>query len=153
MTLPIPDLRLVARRLENYFFPLVFLILAAALLSLRRIPNWARAIRGAGWPAVEGRVETVAVNGFAEQSLAEIGYSYLVDGARYSGYFSRQFADQQDAWTYLNPLKGRVLIVRYKPSAPGTSAFRLTEQSAIFKARAGNFPRTLFRVFRENMRS
>ena len=50
---------------------------------------------------VEGKIEALTVTTFAEQSLAQLAYSYLVDGERYSGYFTRQFADEQDAWDYV----------------------------------------------------
>jgi hypothetical protein len=67
---------------------------------------------------VEGKIETVTVSTFAEQSLSELSYSYVIDGERYSGYFTRQFADEQDAWDYVRPLKGQPIFVRHKPSNP-----------------------------------
>ncbi len=81
-------------------------ILVTVLLFLKRLPGWLRSIRGASWPMTQGRVETVNVRTLAEQSLGEAGYSYLVEGERYAGYFSRQFADEQDAWDYVRPLQG-----------------------------------------------
>ena len=67
---------------------------------------------------VEGKIETVTVSTFAEQSLSELSYSYVIDGERYSGYFTRQFADEKDAWDYVRPLKGQPIFVRHKPSNP-----------------------------------
>ena len=134
------------------YSPRPFLVLVAGWLVVKRLPNWIRSIRGAGWPAVEGKVETVEVKSFAEQSLAEIGYSYLVEGVRYSGYFSRQFADEQDAWSYVDPLKDQPIVVRCKPGAPDTSVLRLGEQSALFNAYTGNFPRRLIGRLFENTR-
>lgn len=39
---------------------------------------------------VEGDIESATVSAFAEQSLAQLGYSYRVEGERYSGHFIRQ---------------------------------------------------------------
>ncbi len=134
------------------FSPRPFLAVVAGWLFVKRLPDWIRSIRAAGWPTVEGKVETVEVKSFAEQSLAEIAYSYLVKGVRYSGYFSLQFADEQDAWSYVDPLKDQPLVVRCKPGAPGTSAIRLSEQSPLFNARPGNFSKRLIGRLFENTR-
>lgn len=128
---------------SDEYSPRPFLVLVAGWLCVKRLPDWIRSIRASGWPAVAGKVETVEVRSFAEQSLAEIAYSYLVEGVRYSGYFSRQFADEQDAWSYVDPLKDQALVVRCKPGGPGTSAIRLSEQNPLFNARSGNFPNRL----------
>jgi hypothetical protein len=64
---------------------------------IKNLPAWFRAIWGASWPMVEGNIESATVSAFAEQSLAQLAYSYRVEGERYSGYFARQFADEQDA--------------------------------------------------------
>jgi hypothetical protein len=139
--------------LRDYVLLLLFLALVAGWFFIKRLPNWIRSIRGASWPAVEGRVETVGVNAFAEQAVGEVGYSYLVEGVRYSGYFSRQFADEQDAWSYVSPLKGQSVFVRYKSDNPDTSALRPGEQSAVFKPRPGDFPKRLLSLLFENLRS
>jgi len=76
---------------------------------------------------VEGKIEAATVSVFAEQSLSELAYSYLVDGERYSGYFTRQFADEQDAWDYVHPLKGQAIFVRHKPSNPAVSSVRIVD--------------------------
>jgi hypothetical protein len=68
-----------------------------------------------------------------------LAYSYTVEGERYPGHFSRQFADQQDAFDYVQPLKGRPIFVRYKPGHPNVSAVRLAEQDSLFTAKHGSF--------------
>jgi hypothetical protein len=116
-----------------------FAIFATVLLFLRRLPALIRSIRGAGWPTAHGRVESVKVQTLAEQSLAEVAYSYLVEGERYAGYYSRQFADEQDAWDFLRPLQGQFIFVRYKPGCPEVSAVRVVDQGPMFAATQSNF--------------
>ena len=43
----------------------------------------------------QGRVETAEVVAFAQQSVAQMGYSYSVEGAIYSGFFMQQFGDSR----------------------------------------------------------
>jgi hypothetical protein len=54
----------------------------------------------------------------------------LVEAARYSGYFSQQFADEQLAWDYVRELQGQSVVVRYKPGHPDVSALRSADQQS-----------------------
>lgn len=148
-----PNSDFLVELLRDFAFFFLFLALVAGWLFLSRIPGWIRSIRSASWPSAAGEVETVAVKAFASQSLGEVAYSYSVEGVRYSGRFSRQFADEQDAWSYVTPLKGQPIVVRYKPGNPDTSALRLVEQTALFMAQPMNFLRRLLSVTAEHFTS
>jgi|KBSMisStaDraftv2_1062788.scaffolds.fasta_scaffold00429_24 hypothetical protein len=113
----------------------VFILSVAAWFSAKRIPGWWRALRAATWPIAEGRVEDCTVTTFAEQSLGELAYSYSVEGERYSGYFHQQFAAEQDAWEYIDALKGQGVFVRYKVGSPEVSAIRIDDQRPQFSSR------------------
>jgi len=143
----------IVRVISGYVFGILFLSLVAAWFLMKRLPALIRSTRGANWPIANGKVETVRVKTFAEQSLAEIGYSYLVEGERYAGYFARQFAEGQDAWSYATPLKGQSVTVRYKPGAPAISALRLDDQSSIFHSSRRSFTGGLFRVLFQNFKN
>ena len=132
--------------MREYLFALLFLLIVAAWILVKRLPSLLRTVRSANWPTAEGRVETVGVNTFAEQSLGEVGYWYSVEGIRYSGYFSQQFADEQDAWTYVNPLSRQPVVVRYKLGDPSTSTLRLREQNVLFTQRPGSFLKRLLKL-------
>ena len=105
--------------------------LVAAWFSLKRLPGLVRSIASASWPLTHGSFETVNVITFAEQALGQFGYSYSVNGERYAGYVSRQFADEQDAWDFLRSMEGQSVFVRYKATDPATSAIRIDDQSAL----------------------
>ncbi len=129
----------ISQALKDAVIALLLVLLVASCLSLKRFPLWIRSIRSAGWPTAVGTVESVSVSTFSEQSLAELAYSYIVEGERYAGHFSRQFADQQDAFDYVQPLKGRSIFVRYKPGDPSVSAVRLTEQDSLIHRQTRKF--------------
>jgi hypothetical protein len=151
MLIPHPNFTFLAWVLRNYLLFFLFLVMVAAWFFIKRLPGWVRSSWASSWPIAEGRVETVGVNAFAQQAVAEIGYSYFVEGIRYSGYFSKQFAHEQDAWNYVSPLKGENVVVRYKSSSPNVSAIRLGEQRVLFKNQSGGFSRRLVDVFLENI--
>ncbi len=125
--------------LQTFVWSLLFLTAVALWLFIKRLPAWFRTVRGASWPIAEGSIESTTVSAFAEQSLAQIAYSYRVEGERYSGYYARQFADEQDAWDYIGSLKQQPIFVRYRPADPAISAVRMADQSSGLMRADGNF--------------
>jgi hypothetical protein len=117
------------RELRNLAFILFWVALVAVWFLINRLPGWLRSLRARGWPLADGRIETVNVKEFGQQALGELGYSYLVEGNRYSGYFSWQFGGEQQAWDYVTGLKGRPVAVRYMRKNPDVSALRNADQS------------------------
>ena len=88
--------------LWQFVFACGFIVLIAAWLFIKRFPEILAAVRAAGWPVAQGRVETVAVKTLSGQALGELAYSYLAEGERYSGYLTRPFADERtrgNSWT------------------------------------------------------
>lgn len=131
----LPDIELPA----NLIPALLFAFLILAWFSLRRIPNWLRSLRSSSWPTVTATIETgdvIAVRSAgllkdtAEYANAEIGYSYVVNGERYSGYWTKQFFDEQAAWEFVGSWRGRSVTIRCRESEPQESAFRLRDQNS-----------------------
>lgn len=106
-------------------------LLVAIALFVRRIPGLYRSLRAGNWPMTQGRVETAEVVAFAQQSVAQMGYSYSVEGAIYSGVFMQQFGGEQDAWEYVDRVKGQSVVVRYHSGKSAVSAVRLADQNAL----------------------
>ena len=124
--------------LRDLAFAAAFVVLVTGWFFLKRLPGWMRSARAANWPSTDGTIETANVKVFGEQALAELGYSYLVEGTRYSGYYSQQFGDQQQAWDYLRGLQGRSVILRHKPSNPEISALRTADQQSHLDLKGGS---------------
>ncbi len=120
---------LFSREFRNVGFVLFWVSLIAAWFFVKRMPGWVRSVRARSWPMADGRIETINVKEFGQQALGELGYSYHVEGNRYSGYFSWQFGDEQQAWDYVSGLKGRPVTVRYLRNNPDISALRNADQS------------------------
>lgn len=127
-------------------------LLAASWFMFKRLPELIRSIRAASWPISEGRIETIDVSTFREQALAELGYSYVVEGERYSGYYSRQFADEQHGWDFADALRGQRVVVRYRDDHPGVSVLRATDQQSYVDLRGPGFFGSLFRAAFERLR-
>jgi hypothetical protein len=116
-----------------------FALLVATALFLRRVPGLYRSLRAGSWPMTQGRIETRKVIGFAQQSLVQLGYSYSVEGSVFAGYLTHQFADEQDAWEYVDLVKGQMIPVRYQAGQPAISAVRTADQSALHVSNQKSF--------------
>lgn len=137
---------LISRELRNFVFVLLWIALIAAWFLTKRLPGWIRSLRARSWPVADGRIETVNVKEFGQQALGELGYSYLVNGDRYSGYFSWQFGDEQQAWDYVTPLQGRPVTVRYLRENPDVSALRPADQLQT-NLKGSGFIKTIWSAF------
>jgi hypothetical protein len=135
------------RLLGEWMMLVVFPSFIAIWFFLKRIPSWLRAVAGRNWPTVQGRIETVTVKTVGDQSLAELGYSYAVQGSRYSGYLSLQFSDEQIAWDFATGLEDRCVIIRYRTTDPEVSAIRAADQPADFNFKGDSFWVNLWRRF------
>jgi hypothetical protein len=114
-----------------YVFQSVVLIAVAVWLFVKALPSKIRTLRSSRWAIAQGRIETISVdtiNTQREFATANLGYSYHVEGERFAGYYSHQFDSEQTAWEYANSLKNKVVVVRYNPRSPETSALRLEDQ-------------------------
>jgi hypothetical protein len=137
--------------IEKYVIALgliaTFVVLAATWFLLRRLPCAIRSRFAKSWPLTDGRIETVHVRTLGEQALADLGYSYLVEGTRYSGYYSQQFADEQQAWDFVRRLQGQPVVVRYKRSDPGVAAFRTEDQRSGLDFKGVSLPNAIWAAF------
>ena len=88
--------------------------------------QWLRRRAARKWPVAAGRVERVAWRqpntGTNRYFVADLAYSYVVDGQYYAGYYRRSFSDADSAAAFVESLKDRPVQVRYKPGASGTSS-------------------------------
>jgi len=128
----------ISEYLRFYAVALALAALVAVYFFIRRLPGWFRSMRASSWPGAQGTVERVNVNVVSGQALGELAYSYVAEGERYSGYCLLQFANEQDAWDTIDPLKAQSILVRYKLSNPALSAVRSADQSFFLANKHGN---------------
>jgi hypothetical protein len=55
-------------------------------------------------------------------------YGYRVHGEYYSGHFSRQYADEQIAWSFVDSLDGKSVMLRFKDNNAECSVLREADQ-------------------------
>ncbi len=133
MSVPAQFVGYLSHLVKNYLAETWLFFLLIAWFFIKSLPTRLRAVRGAAWPIAQGRIETVAVSAFNTQkqiATADLGYSYYAEGELYSGYYSRQFHDEQTAWDYASGLKDKTVLVRYKPRHPEVSTLRVNDQNA-----------------------
>ena len=91
--------------------------------------NWFRRQRAGGWPAAEGRIESVEITkpsfSFTTKRgyfVAELGYSYSVAGTLLSGRYRREFPTEHEAEEFVRDLKGKPVAIHFNSTSPTSSA-------------------------------
>ena len=125
--------RILESLARTYLLQIVSVILVGTWFFFRQFRQRICAILGRNWAIAEGKVETVNVKTFQQNCLGEIGYSYIVENEFYSGYYSRQFIDEQTAWSYVDGLKDQPVVVLFKPGEPEVSGLRIEDQNGFFR--------------------
>ena len=118
------------------------LLFAAALnFGIAGYNFWKQRVH-VGWVPATGHVESSDLRNDQKDSyllemlqrdalVAEVAYSYLVGGSYYSGHNDVVFADETEAWTYLDGYrKGDPVCVYYDPQNPEHSAIEPGKVSA-----------------------
>ena len=110
-------------------------------------PLWRRIQRhrAATWPLADGRIESVHVTpapGWlrasrrATSDVAEIGYSYSVEGMIYRGVYRRDFPSAGAAQEFIRDLYHQPVAVHYNPARPSSSAISEPSLDTLTQARA-----------------
>ncbi len=90
--------------------------------------QWLRRRAARNWPLAEARVHSAEWRqprtGTNRYFLADVAYSYVVNGQYYSGYYRRSFSDRDSAATWVEQVRGRALQVRYHPRDISRSLLR-----------------------------
>jgi len=76
--------------------------------------------RWRGWPVTRGTVDNVNVR-LDRLYFGELGYSYCVEGRRYSGFHQTGFDNEELAWEFCRALEKSLVEVRYDPKEPQIS--------------------------------
>jgi hypothetical protein len=112
-------------------WPWMFYVWAAFALAGLAKPawNWFRRQRAGGWPAAEGRIESVEITkpsfSFTTKRgyfVAELGYSYSVAGTLLSGRYRREFPTEHEAEEFVRDLKGKPVAIHFNSTSPTSSA-------------------------------
>lgn len=92
---------------------------------LRGMARAIKTLRSRQWPVTKAAVKSSSAhNGYAA-NVAEVDYTYSVNGAVYSGTHKRPFIFKSNAEIYVKHfIKGTGLNVRVKPDDPSVSFVR-----------------------------
>lgn len=113
---------------RNSTFDLVFLLVLFSVLIWWysvQFRFYFRRYEAKRWPIVVATLQKGAMGSFyvgkgASAPAAFIGYSYMVEGVRYAGFFA-VYGDAAKARALLNDLPGHEIQIRYDPSDPNLS--------------------------------
>ena len=120
----------------GYIAALVYSIVVAMLWGpaflARRFVRFVRETGTENWPRANGSITTGRVRvirgWILDYAIGELDYNYTVRGEYYSGHLSRQFADEQAAWSFVDSVSGKSVVARYKDQNVSSSALREDDQ-------------------------
>jgi hypothetical protein len=129
-------------------------ILFLLIGSAKPVWRWLQQRRALGWPTVPGRIESVAerekkqlfgTSGRASGYLAELNYSYTIDGQYWSGQYVREFGGEDEAREFVRDLQGNPVAVAYNPQDPKGSTLSQVSLATLIAMRppatGGDAPR------------
>ncbi len=103
------------------------MVVFLAILS-ERLWQWLRRRAARQWPLAEGRVEKADWHQPSTYTnryfVAELAYSYVINGQFYAGHYRRAFSNAEEAAAFVERLNGASIQVRYRDGAPATSLLR-----------------------------
>ena len=131
-----PEVTIEGGRALAYIGSLVYTAGLAAFggvaFLFRKILRSFRESQAEGWQVTSAQVTsrdvTVIHGRFLDYAIANVGYAYSISDAYYSGYLTRQFWDEQRAWTFADEYNNRQVMIKYNPSKPQKSILRLGDQ-------------------------
>lgn len=121
-------------------WPWVVYIWAAFALAGTVKPawTWMRRKQAEEWPIADGRIQSVHVTkpGFSiavrhGHFLADIEYSYSVEGTPYSAHFRNELPTEREADEFVRDLEDKPIAVRYSPGKHSSSTLRISDIEAV----------------------
>jgi hypothetical protein len=116
----------------EFLYSVALAIFSVLAFGIRGMACYVSEHRAENWPIANGTITTTnvkAVHGwFVDYALGQLGYTYTINGDYYSGYHTRQYADEQSAWTFVDARRNLPVLVRYKPSDVKVSMIREVDQ-------------------------
>jgi hypothetical protein len=93
------------------------------------------------WPRANGSIATTdvkVIHGWVvDYALGRLDYSYTVAGEYFAGSVTRQFPDEQAAWTFVDARRYKPVVVRYKDDKAQASVLRDADQDLSWREETG----------------
>ena len=109
----------------SILFGIGLAIWGSLVYLVRRFLQGIREGAATNWQTASAQITTGNVNvvhgRFVDYALATIGYAYYVEGAYYSGYLTRQFWDEQRAWSFVDGCRDKPVLVHHRFDKPQNS--------------------------------
>lgn len=114
------------------------LILVALVgVAVRGLPwNKLKTLGARSWPTTQGKIEFGTViehrTRYFSYYVAQMAYSYAVNGEYFSGYYEKMFLRESSADKFAADLKGRPAFIRHKGSSPDVSTLLKEDQQSVW---------------------
>jgi hypothetical protein len=114
---------------------------------LKPLWRWIQRNRAKSWPIATGQIESAAVSepkrsfissgprASSHKFVAELSYSYWVEGNLEKGIYKRDFSTDAEALEFQRDLKGKPVAVHYNPSRPSNSTLSEASVETLLQTR------------------
>jgi hypothetical protein len=114
-------------------FPILKDVALALVPAAAAVWAWLRARRAQSWPSAQGTIVGTSVRparqgGYFHPWVAEMAYSYVVDGEYYSGSHNIHARSERRAEEKVGGWKNRMVVVRYSPNKHDVSVLLKSDQ-------------------------
>src|ERR1700746_1445023 len=98
--------------------------------------NKLKALGARSWPTSQGKIEFGTViehrTRYFTYYVAQMAYSYAVNGEYFSGYYDKKFFRGSSADKFVADLKGRPAFIRHKSISPDVSTLLKEDQQSLW---------------------
>lgn len=113
------------------------ILVALAGVAVRGLAwNKLKTLGARSWPTTQGKIEFGTViehrTRYFSYYIAQMAYSYAVNGEYFSGYYEKMFLRESSADKFAADLKGRPAFIRHKGSSPDVSTLLKEDQQSVW---------------------
>ena len=140
-----------------FLYSLVIAVLWIPVFLIRQGTRLLKEIGAESWPRADGAIaggDVKVTHGWIlDYAIAQLDYSYRVRGEYYAGSVTRQYADEQAAWDFVDARCKKNALIRYKDDKPEVSVLLEADQDLLWNTQpAPNFFSQLWQHWSDELR-
>jgi hypothetical protein len=118
------------------FYSFIVVLFWLPAFAVRHLARFAKEAGVEGWPPTNGSItggDVKVIHGWIlDYAVGHLDYSYRVHGEYYAGGLTRQYADEQAAWDFVDACRGRDALIRYRDDKAQISVLREADQQLVW---------------------